>query len=92
MFFFNQQRNAGVFNLSETALKERLAREFEGNADAIFETHHKSRPDASPSDLYIAITTARMIAIGATTIAGRKSALGGAPAYMYVFKDTRIRR
>ena len=86
VFFFNQQRNTEVFNLTEAALKERLAKEFEGNADAIFETYHKSRPDASPSDLYIAITTARMIAIGAMTIAERKSAQHGAPAYMYVFK------
>jgi para-nitrobenzyl esterase len=86
VFFFNQQRNTEVFNLTEAALKERLAKEFEGNADAIFEAYHKSRPDASPSDLYIAITTARMIAIGAMTIAERKSAQRGAPAYMYVFK------
>ena len=86
VFFFNQQRNTEVFNLTEAALKERLAKEFEGNADAIFETYHKSRPDASPSDLYIAITTARMIGIGAMTIAERKSAQRGAPSYMYVFK------
>jgi para-nitrobenzyl esterase len=86
VFFFNQQRNTEVFNLTEAALKERLAKEFEGNADAIFDTYHKSRPDASLSDLYIAITTARMIAIGAMTIAERKSAQRGAPAYMYVFK------
>ena len=86
VFFFNQQRNTEVFNLTEAALKERLGKEFEGNADAIFETYHKSRPDASPSDLYIAITTARMIAIGAMTIAERKSAQRGAPAFMYVFK------
>ena len=86
VFFFNQQRNTEVFNLTEAALKERLAKEFEGNADAIFETYRKSRPDASPSDLYIAITTARMIAIGAMTIAERKSAQRGALAYMYVFK------
>jgi len=86
VFFFNQQRNTEVFNLTEAALKERLAKEFAGNADAIFETYHKSRPDASPSDLYIAITTARMIAIGAMTIAERKSAQRGAPAYLYVFQ------
>ena len=86
VFFFNQQRNTEVFNLTEATLKERLAKEFEGKADAIFETYRKSRPDASPSDLYIAITTARMIAIGAMTIAERKSAQRGAPAYMYVFK------
>lgn len=86
VFFFNQQRNTEVFNLTEAALKERLAKEFEGNADAVFEAYHKSRPDASPSDLYVAITTARMIGIGAITIAERKYAQHGAAAYMYIFK------
>jgi para-nitrobenzyl esterase len=86
VFFFNQQRNTEVFNLTEAAMKDRLAKEFEGNAAAIFDTYHKSRPEASPSDLYIAITTARMIGIGAMTIAERKTAQRGAPAYMYVFK------
>jgi para-nitrobenzyl esterase len=52
----------------------------------VFDTYRKSRPDASPSDLYIAITTARMIGIGAMTIAERKLAHHGSPAYMYVFK------
>ncbi len=86
VFFFNQQRNTEVYSLTEESLKERLAKEFPGNADAVFETYRKNRPDALPSDLYIAITTARMIGIGAMTIAERKSAQRGAPAYMYVFK------
>jgi para-nitrobenzyl esterase len=86
VFFFNQQRNTEVFNLTEVALKERLAKEFPGNADAIYEAYHKSRPDDSPSQLYVAITTARMIGIGAMTIAERKYAQRGAPAYMYIFK------
>lgn len=86
VFFFNQQRNTEVFNLTEAALKERLTKEFAGNAEAIYDAYHKSRPDASPSDLYIAITTARMIGLGTMTIAERKSAQRGAPAYMYVFK------
>ena len=86
VFFFNQQRNTEVFNLTEAALKERLANEFSGNSESIYEAYHKSRPDASPSDLYIAITTARMIGIGAMTIAERKYAQHGAAAYMYIFK------
>jgi len=86
VFFFNQQRNTEVFNLTEAALKDRLGKEFEGKAEAVYDAYHTSRPDASPSDLYIAITTARMIALGAMTIAERKSAQHGAPAYMYVFK------
>lgn len=85
IFFFQQQRNTEVFSLSEAALKERLAKEFASNADLVFDTYRKSRPEASPSDLYIAITTARMIGFGAVTIAERKSAQGGAPVYMYIF-------
>jgi para-nitrobenzyl esterase len=86
VFFFNQQRNTEVFNLTEAALKDRLAKEFTGNAEAVYEAYHESRPDASPSDLYIAITTARMIGVGAMTIAERKYMQHGAPAYMYIFK------
>lgn len=86
VFFFNQQRNTEVYSLTEDSLKERLVKEFAGNSDTVFETYRQSRPDASPSDLYIAITTARMIGIGAMTIAERKSVQDGAPAYMYIFK------
>ena len=86
VFFFQQQRNNDVFNLTEAALKERLATAFAGNADAVFDAYRKSRPDASPSELYVAITTARMIGIGAMTIAERKYAQHGAAAYLYVFK------
>jgi para-nitrobenzyl esterase len=85
IFFFQQQRNTEVFNLTEASLKERLGREFGANASAVYEAYHKSRPDALPADLYIAISTARMIGIGAVTIAERKYAQHGAPVYMYIF-------
>lgn len=86
VFFFNQRRDTDVFKLTEEALKERLAKEFPGNNAAIYDAYHKSRPDASPSEIYVAVTTARMIGIGAVTIAERKYAQHGAPAYMYIFK------
>ncbi len=85
IFFFQQQRNTEVFELSEADLKQRLAKEAGANAESVFETYKKSRPGASPSDLYIAITTARMIGVGAITIAERKVAQRGAPAYVYIF-------
>ncbi|SPE42085.1 Carboxylesterase [Candidatus Sulfopaludibacter sp. SbA3] len=85
VFFFQQQRNIEVFTLTEESLKARLAKEFSGNADAIYEAYHKSRPAAAPSQLYVAITTARMIGIGAVTIAERKYAQHGAPAFAYIF-------
>jgi para-nitrobenzyl esterase len=85
IFFFQQQRNTEVFNLTEDALKERLTKEHGADAEIVFNTYRKSRRDASPADLYIAITSARMIGIGAVTIAERKYAQGGAPVYMYIF-------
>ncbi len=35
IFFFNQQRNTEVYSLTEESLKERLAKEFAGNADGL---------------------------------------------------------
>jgi para-nitrobenzyl esterase len=82
---FFLQRNTEAFNLTEAALKERLAKEFAANSDTVYETYRKARPDASPSEIYIAITTANMIGIGAVTIAERKYAQHGAPVFMYIF-------
>jgi para-nitrobenzyl esterase len=85
IFFFMESHNTDVFNLTEASLKDRLQKEFGNNADDVFATYRKSRPDASPSDLYIAISTARMIGLGSITIAERKFAQHGAPVYAYIF-------
>ena len=82
---FFLQRDTDVFNLTEAALKERLAKELAANADTVYDTYRKARPDASPSELYIAITTANMIGIGAVTIAERKYGQQGAPVFTYIF-------
>lgn len=85
IFFFMQQKDTGVFQLSEDSLRRRLEQELGAHAEAVYETYRKSRPEASPTDLFIAITTARMFGAGTITIAERKAAQGGAPVYMYLF-------
>ena len=85
IFFFMESHNTDVFNLTEASLKDRLQTEFGAHADEVFNTYRKSRPDASPTDLYIAISTARMIGFGSITIAERKFAQHGAPVYAYIF-------
>jgi para-nitrobenzyl esterase len=85
IFFFMESHNTEVFNLTEQSLKERLQKEFGSNAKEVFDTYRKSRPDASPTDLYIAISTARMIGLGSITIAERKFAQHGAPVFAYIF-------
>lgn len=84
-FFFMQNHATDVYELTEATLKERLQKELGANADAVLDAYRKSRPDASAPDLYVAITTAQMIGLGAITIAERKYAQHGAPVYMYIF-------
>ena len=85
IFFFAESHNTDLFNLTESGLKDRLQKEFGTNADAVYDAYRKSRPDASATDLYIAISSARMIGFGSITIAERKYAQHGAPVYMYIF-------
>ena len=85
IFFFMESHNTDVFNLTEASLKDRLQKEFGEHAEEVFTTYRKSRPEASPTDLYIAISTARIIGFGSITIAERKFAQHGAPVYAYIF-------
>jgi len=84
-FFFMQNHSTDVYELTEATLKERLQKELGAEAEPVFNAYRKSRPDASAPDLYVAISTARMIGLGAITIAERKFAQHAAPVYMYIF-------
>lgn len=84
-FFFAQMHATSVYSLTETTLKERLDKELVRYADQVLASYKKSRPNDSPSDLYVAISTALFDVIGATRIAERKYEQQGAPVYMYCF-------
>ncbi len=84
-FFFAQNRQTDVYALTDETLKARLEQELGTRADTVLAAHRKSRPDASPADLYVAIASTRFAGTGSITIAERKYAQGGAPVYMYVF-------
>jgi len=84
-FFFNERKEKEVFTLTDDGLKARLEKEFGANAEKVLTTYRKSRPDASPGDLYIAITTARAMWLGSIQIAEKKFEQNGAPVYMYMF-------
>lgn len=84
-FFFWERNATDVFELTFPTLKERLQKELRTNADVVLKAYQESRPDASPSDIYVAITTAGMFWVGALTLAKRKVAQRGAPVYSYLF-------
>ena len=62
-----------------------MDKDFGANAEKILTTYRKSRPAASLSDLYVAITTARAMWLGSIEIAEKKSEQKAAPVYMYMF-------
>lgn len=78
-----------LFSLSEadlrTRLKAYLRLDDPAKLDSIIATYQKDRPGASPSEIYFAVTTDRMMRMNAITQAERKVAQGAAPAYMYIF-------
>jgi para-nitrobenzyl esterase len=91
--FFLQSGAADIFTLTFHNLEARLREDIATGPDPalaahaaeIVQTYRASRPDASPTDLYIAIATARAFGLGSNTIAERKFAQHGAPVFAYIF-------
>jgi len=79
--FFNMGRPE-TFTLDEAGLKARLAVEFAGDADKLLAVYREAYPKATPTDLYIAIASARWFGVDSTTTADRKS-IQPAPVYQY---------
>ena len=81
--------NPSVFSLNETDMRTRLKASLrlsdESRLDGLIAVYKKWRPNATPSDIYFAVTTDRMMRMDAITQAERKAAQGAAPAYMYIF-------
>ena len=74
-----------LFSLDDAGLRKALERNLGEKTGQVLEVYRKSRPGASPTDLYVAITTARWMWSNAITLAERKVAQKGAPVYMYLF-------
>ena len=79
--FFNMG-DPSVFSLDDDALTARVHKEYGGDADRILSVYRQSRPTATPSQIYIAIATARVMGFDTIVMADRKSAQP-APVYRY---------
>src|SRR5436189_390362 len=84
-FFLLERKDNEAFTLTEDGLKSRLSKELGENGERILTTYRRSRPGASPADLYVAITTARGFWLGSIEIAEKKYEQKSAPVYMYMF-------
>ncbi|MBN1665284.1 MAG: carboxylesterase/lipase family protein [Deltaproteobacteria bacterium] len=70
--------------LTEEELQERLGRLLGERKDDILAVYRKQRPDATPWDLYIGISSEGM-RLRSIQLAEAKVKAGGAPVYMYSF-------
>ncbi|MGH2508069.1 MAG: carboxylesterase/lipase family protein [Ktedonobacteraceae bacterium] len=74
-----------VRTLDEAGLQRRVQELVGGHADALIATYRHAAPEASPSDLFLALASDRMMRINSVTLAERKHAQGAAPVFMYLF-------
>jgi len=73
-----------VFTLDEAGLRTHLAAWLPANQiDRVIAGYRKLEPEASPSDLFFAITSARRVRQQAWTQAERKAAQNAAPVWLY---------
>jgi para-nitrobenzyl esterase len=70
--------------LTESELRQRLVPVLGERLDKILSVYRRTRPDATPWDLLIGITTERF-RLGSVQLAERKAAAGSAPVFMYLF-------
>jgi para-nitrobenzyl esterase len=79
-----------LFSLNEadlrTKLKAHLQLADDSNIESLIALYRKNRPNATPSDIFFAITTDSMFRMDAITQAERKVAQHAAPVYMYIFE------
>jgi len=81
--FFSLFGPPDIFSIDEAGLRRELSSTYQGaELDRIIETFHRSRPDATPAQLYFAITTSP-IWRDAIKIAEAKAAQHAAPVFMY---------
>jgi para-nitrobenzyl esterase len=73
-----------VFTLDDAGLRSRLATWVPANqVDRVIAGYRKLEPEASPSDLFFAITSARRVRQQAWVQAERKAAQNAAPVWLY---------
>ena len=82
-FFAWQSKDIAAFSLDEAGLKSRLARDLGERAEQVIGVYRQSRPEATPTDIYLAVGSIRSMGEGSILIAERKAAQAAAPVYYY---------
>jgi para-nitrobenzyl esterase len=84
-FFAWERKETEFVTYDFSALFKKLEPSYGVNTQKIIDTYRKSRPKASPAEIYIAISSITMMGLGSVDIAEKKVKQGGAPVYLYNF-------
>ncbi|MEZ5073088.1 MAG: carboxylesterase family protein [Bacteroidales bacterium] len=85
IFFAMTGGDTAVFTLDRAGLQARLQNDFGEAAGLVLSTYETAHPDWTPGEIYIAVRSIGMMGLGSIRIAERKTAQGGAPAFLYNF-------
>ena len=77
--------NALKSDFTFAALQTKLETQFGSNTKKIIDTYRQTMPNASASNIWVAIESINMMGLGSVTIAERKVQQKGAPVYLYNF-------
>ena len=84
-FFAWERKETEFAKYDFEALYKKFEPTYGENTQKLIDTYRKSRPNASPADIYIAVSSITMMGLGSVLIAERKSIQNGAPVYLYNF-------
>lgn len=84
-FFAWERKDTEFATLDFEGLQSRLEPQFGSDTPKIIETYKKTRPEASPADIFVAVSSLVMMGLGSIEIAQRKAKQAGAPVFVYNF-------
>ncbi len=84
-FFGMASGEKEAFNLDFQGLKSKLEVQYGEKTDEIIKVYREARPEASASDIFVAISSFTRMGMGSIEIAEKKSTQKAAPVYLYNF-------
>ena len=84
-FFAWQRKDASAIGIDFPGLEAKLEAQYGNDTRRIIETYRATMPDASPTDIFVAISSIAMMGLGSIEIAEKKAAQNGSPVYLYNF-------
>ena len=84
-FFAWQRGDTSAIGLDFAGLEAQLTAQFGADAQQILATYRGAMPNASPTDIFVAIASINMMGLGSVEIAEKKALQHAAPVYLYQF-------